>query len=196
MRALKALNLHPTIWHINEGHAAFSTLERCRDSIKAGLEFNSALELNASNVVFTTHTPVPAGHDIFKAEVMHTFFNKFVQELGIDFDTFMKLGDGSSSDGFNMTTLALRCSRFHNGVSKIHCEVASKMESHVWPQISHTENPIGKVTNGVHITTFLAREWTNLFDMRFGEWRSELNKPDFWQCLDDIPSHRFWSLRR
>ena len=196
VRALKALNLHPTIWHINEGHAAFSTLERCRDSIKAGLEFNSALELNASNVVFTTHTPVPAGHDIFKAEVMHTFFNKFVQELGIDFDTFMKLGDGSSSDGFNMTTLALRCSRFHNGVSKIHCEVASKMESHVWPQISHTENPIGKVTNGVHITTFLAREWTNLFDMRFGEWRSELNKPDFWQCLDDIPSHRFWSLRR
>jgi len=196
VRALKALNLHPTIWHINEGHAAFSTLERCRESISKGLDFDSALELNASNVVFTIHTPVSAGHDIFKKELVHTFLNQFVQELSIDFDSFMKLGDGANSDGFNMTTLALHCSRFHNGVSKIHRENASKMESHVWPQISYKENPIGYVTNGIHISTFLAREWTNLFDMRFGEWRSELNKQEFWNCLDEIPSHRFWSLRR
>ena len=196
VRALHALNLFPTIWHINEGHAAFSVLERCRENITSGLDFNSALELNASNVVFTTHTPVPAGHDIFKQELVHSFFNQYAKELGIDFDSFIKLGDGANSDGFNMTTLALHCSRFHNGVSKIHHEVASKMESHVWPQIFYKENPIGYVTNGIHISTFLAREWANLFDMRFGEWRSELNQKEFWDCLDTIPSHRFWSLRR
>ena len=196
VRALHALDLVPTIWHINEGHAAFSVLERCRENIETGLEFNTALELNASNVVFTSHTPVPAGHDIFKQELVHRFFSQYVKELGIDFDSFMKLGDGANSDGFNMTTLALHCSRFHNGVSKIHHEVASKMESHVWPQIYYKENPIGYVTNGVHISTFLAREWANLFDMRFGEWRSELNQKEFWECLDKIPSHRFWSLRR
>lgn len=196
VRALRALNLHPTIWHINEGHAAFSTLERCRENISEGLDFDSALELNASNVVFTTHTPVPAGHDIFKRDLVHTFFSQFIEDLGIDFDSFMKLGDGSSGDHFNMTTLAFRCSRFHNGVSKIHRDVASKMQLHVWPQISYKENPIGCVTNAVHISTFLAREWANLFDMRFGEWRSELNNVDYWQRLDEIPSHRFWSLRR
>ncbi len=196
VRALHALNLIPTIWHINEGHAAFSVLERCRENIASGLDFDSALELNASNVIFTTHTPVPAGHDIFKQELVHSFFSQYVKELGVDFDSFIKLGDGANNNGFNMTTLALRCSRFHNGVSKIHHEVASKMESHVWPQIFYKENPIGYVTNGIHISTFLAREWVNLFDMRFGEWRSELNKKEFWDCLDNIPSHRFWSLRR
>lgn len=196
VRALKALNLNPTVWHINEGHAAFLALERCRESISKGLDFDSALELNSSNVVFTTHTPVQAGHDIFEKELVNTFFSQFADELGISFDTFMKLGDGSNGNGFNMTTLALRCSRFHNGVSEIHHNIASNMESYVWPQIGYKENPIGYVTNGVHISTFLAREWINLFDMRFGDWRRELNNQDFWNCLDEIPSHRFWSLRR
>ncbi len=196
VRALRALNLHPTIWHINEGHAAFSTLERCRENISKGLDFDSSLELNASNVIFTTHTPVPAGHDIFKRELVQSIFSQYIQDLGINFDSFIKLGASSNNDDFNMTNLALHCSRFHNGVSKIHCEVASKMQSHIWPQISYIENPISYVTNGVHISTFLAKEWTNLFDMRFGEWRGELNNSDFWQCLDEIPPHRFWSLRR
>lgn len=196
VRALRALNLSPTIWHINEGHAAFSMLERCREDIGKGMEFNSALELNSSNVVFTTHTPVPAGHDIFTKELVQSMFSQYAKELGIELDAFMKLGNGSHIDTFNMTSLALHCSRFHNGVSKIHHTVASNMESHVWPDISPDENPIGYVTNGVHISTFLAKEWTNLFDMRFGEWRKEMNKPEFWKCLDEIPSHRFWSLRR
>ena len=195
VRALRALNLYPTIWHINEGHAAFSTLERCRESIVAGLDFDSALELNASNTIFTTHTPVPAGHDVFKNELMHANFRQFATELGIKFDDFLKLGNGDNGGDFNMTTLALRCSRHHNAVSKIHRGNAAKMESHVWPQISYKENPMGYVTNGIHTPTFLAREWINLFDMRFGEWRSELNNQEFWNCLDDIPAHRIWSLR-
>ncbi len=196
VRALRALNLYPTVWHINEGHAAFSTLERCRETISNDLDFSSALELNASNVVFTTHTPVPAGHDVFKKELVQKYFSKFVKDLGIDFDSFMLVGDGSSENEFNMTTLAFRTSRFHNAVSLIHQGVASEMASHVWPQISPNENPIGCVTNGVHISTFLAKEWLNLFDMRFGDWRRDPSNSEFWDCLDSIPPHRVWSLRR
>lgn len=196
VRAIRALYLHPTVWHINEGHAAFSTLERCRESIKNDYDFQSVLELNASNVVFTTHTPVPAGHDVFKKELVKKYFSKFVNELKMDFDAFMQLGDGASVNEFNMTTLAFRTSRFHNAVSQVHCGVASDMASHVWPQISPSENPVGCVTNGVHVATFLAKEWLNLFDMRFGDWRRDPSNKEFWDCLNDIPPHRLWSLRR
>jgi starch phosphorylase len=196
VRALRKVGHNPTIWHINEGHASFSIIERCRERVAQGLDFDSALELVASSTVFTTHTPVPAGHDIFDEGLIHKYFNEYVKELKIDFKKYQALGQGNGSHGFNMTTLALRCSRFHNGVSKVHGSVASDMEKYVWPQIDPKENPIDYVTNGVHIHTFLAPEWSNLFDMRFGNWRSELNNEQFWQCLDDIPAHRFWSLRR
>lgn len=196
VRALRKIGFNPTIWHINEGHASFSIIERCREGIEHGLDFDSALELVASSTVFTTHTPVPAGHDIFDEGLINKYFNEYMKELNIDFKKFLELGQGNGNGGFNMTTLALKCSRFHNGVSKIHCSVASDMEGYAWPQIAAKENPINYVTNGVHIHTFLAREWSNLFDMRFGNWRSELNNEEFWQCLDRIPAHRFWSLRR
>ena len=196
VRALRKAGYDPTIWHINEGHASFSIIERCREGVAQGMDFDSALELVASSTVFTTHTPVPAGHDIFDEGLVHHHFNEYVNELKIDFKKFFALGGGNGHSGFNMTSLALRCSRFHNGVSKVHRSVASEMEAYVWPQIEAKENPINHVTNGVHIHTFLAREWSNLFDMRFGNWRSELNNEKFWQCLDDIPAHRFWSLRR
>jgi starch phosphorylase len=196
VRALRTLNLHPTVWHINEGHAAFSMLERCRESVSSGIDFNNAIEINASNVVFTTHTPVPAGHDVFSKEMMQQFFSKFVDELGIDFDTFINFGNCGDNNDFNMTTLALRFSRFHNGVSRIHHRIASTMEARVWPQISDKENPIGYVTNGAHISTFLATEWRTVFDMRLGNWRSQMNNEQFWECIDKIPSHRFWSVRR
>jgi starch phosphorylase len=196
VRALRALNLNPTIWHLNEGHAAFSTMERCRESIENGLQLDAALELNASNVVFTTHTPVSAGHDIFSYDLLKSTLTPFIKSLNTDFESFAALGDGISPENFNMTTLALRTSRFHNGVSRIHGDVASRMESHIWPQIEPDENPISYVTNGVHISTFLAKEWANLLDMRHGEWRRSLNSPEFWECLDKLPSDRFWSLRK
>lgn len=196
VRALRALDLQPTVWHINEGHAAFSMLERCRESVTQGMNFTNAIEANACNVVFTTHTPVPAGHDVFTRELMQQFFSNFAQQLGIDFETLIKMGSSENDGLFNMTTLALRLSRFHNGVSKIHHHIASSMEAPIWPQISENENPIGYVTNGAHVSTFLATEWKTLFDMRFGDWRSEMNNHAFWDCVDDIPSHRFWSLRR
>lgn len=197
VRALRALGLAPTIWHINEGHAAFQILERCREYVSAEMDFNSALELVAAGTVFTTHTPVAAGHDIFEEDRMSHYFAEFVKSLKIDMDGFLELGRSPGNHGsFNMTSLALHGSRFHNGVSRIHGGVASRMEGYVWPQVPHDENPISYVTNGVHVPTFLAREWVNLFDMRFSEWRSELLNVDYWSCIDTIADHRFWSLRK
>lgn len=198
VRALRALNLAPTIWHINEGHPALQIIERCREQIEQGLNFDVALESVAAATVFTTHTPVSAGHDIFDQTLMEQYLSRYViDELKLPFDVFLRLGSTPENHhSFNMTSFALRGSRFHNGVSKIHGDVASKMEAYVWPQIPANENPMSYVTNGVHVPTFLAREWVNLFDTRFNDWRNELLNEQYWQCIDDIPDHRFWSLHQ
>ncbi len=198
VRALRALGLEPTVWHVNEGHAAFQVLERCRELVADGLDFDSALERTAAATVFTTHTPVPAGHDIFDHALMHEYFAGFAEALGIGMEALLELGSSPANQGgFNMTALALRGSRFHNGVSRIHGGVASRMEAYVWPEVPPEENPIGHVTNGVHVPTFLAREWAGLLDMRLGsEWRNELLNERFWERVDEIPDHTFWSLRQ
>jgi starch phosphorylase len=198
VRALRALELKPSVWHINEGHAAFMIVERCRELVAAGMDFDSAMEQTASGTVYTTHTPVPAGHDIFHHDLMGSYFGEFVPHLGIDMHRFRQLGHSPTNpDGFNMTALALRGSRFHNGVSRIHGGVASKMEGYVWPQVPDEENPIRYVTNGVHVPTFLARGWTNLFDMQFGrEWRNEMLSESYWEKIDNIPDYGYWSLHQ
>jgi starch phosphorylase len=197
VRALQAVGLNPTIWHINEGHSAFQIIERCYQYVLDGMNFSSAFEQVASSTVFTTHTPVAAGHDIFEHALIDKFLDDYDKQLGISREDFLRLGDSPGNEGsFNMTALALRGSRFQNGVSRIHGGVASHMEGYVWPQIPHEENPISYVTNGVHVPTFLAREWVNLFDMRFKEWRNRLTDQDYWHCIDEIPDHRFWSLRQ
>jgi len=198
VRALRALGLTPTVWHINEGHAAFSILERCRERMAEGLAFDAALEAVAANTVFTTHTPVPAGHDIFDHQLMQSYFGGFVEQLGISMEQFLALGQAPANPGaFNQTALALRGSRFRNGVSRIHGGVAARMSAFVWPQVPPEENPVGYVTNGVHVPTFLARDWSNLFDMRFGSgWRNELLHEAYWEQIDTIPAHSFWSLRQ
>ncbi|MDH5649003.1 MAG: alpha-glucan family phosphorylase, partial [Gammaproteobacteria bacterium] len=198
VRVLRALGLEPTAWHINEGHAAFMVLERCREHTANGMNFDSALELVASSTVFTTHTPVPAGHDIFDHDLFSSYFKDYASHLGASLGRLMELGASpSNQNGFNMTALALRGSRFHNGVSRIHGGVASQMESYVWPQIPPKENPIKYVTNGVHVPTFLARDWANLFDMRFDrEWRNELLSETYWERINDIPDQSYWSVRQ
>ncbi|MEK6550392.1 MAG: alpha-glucan family phosphorylase [Pseudomonadota bacterium] len=198
VRALNAVGRSPTVWHINEGHAAFLIVERCRELVARKIDFQSALEAVAANTVFTTHTPVPAGHDQFSHELLDTYFDPYIHQLGISNREFHTLGDTvEHGHGFSMTSLALRGSRFRNGVSRIHGDVASRMASYIWPQVPPDENPIAYVTNGVHVPTFLAREWVNLFDMRFGGgWRNELLNEQFWNRIDDIPSHSYWSLRQ
>jgi starch phosphorylase len=198
VRALRALGLQPTVWHINEGHAAFLTLECIREHVERGMDFDAALELVAAGTVFTTHTPVSAGHDIFDRHLMETYFSEYVKQLRISLPQFLELGVSPGNErGFNQTSLALRCSRFHNGVSRIHGEVASRMESYIWPQIPAAENPISYITNGVHVPTFLAREWMSLFDMSFGGgWRNQLSSEEYWSRIEEIPDHSFWSLRQ
>ncbi|MEW6647675.1 MAG: alpha-glucan family phosphorylase [Pseudomonadota bacterium] len=198
VRALRTLGIQPTIWHINEDHTAFQILERIREQVAAGLDFDSALELVAAATVFTTHTPVPAGHDIFPHHLMHEYFGRYMQEFGVAEERILALGASPATpNSFNQTALGLRGSRFHNGVSRIHGNVASQMEAYIWPQIPAEENPIGHVTNGVHVPTFLAREWVNHLDMQYGGgWRNELLNADYWNQIDAIPDHTFWSLRQ
>lgn len=197
VRALRALGLAPTVWHINEGHAAFQILERMREKVATGQSFDAALEAVAAATVFTTHTPVPAGHDIFHhAQIAH-FLSDLRHGLAVDESRLFALGaDPHGEQRFNMTALALRGSRYHNGVSRIHGEVASRMESYVWPQIAPDENPIRHVTNGVHMGTFIARAWTQLFHDQFRDWRNQACNPAYWRRIDDIPEHRFVSIRQ
>ena len=195
VRALRALNLRPTVWHINEGHAAFQILERCRFRMAEGMDFYSALELVAGGTVFTTHTPVPAGHDIFDRHLFEKYFAGVPETIGLSMEQLYGLGL-NGGDGFNMTSLALRGSRYHNGVSAIHGSVAARMEADIWPQIPPEENPITHVTNGVHLQTFLAREWVSLFDLRFDDWRNELFNESYWERLDEIPDYHYWSIHK
>ncbi|PSJ18975.1 alpha-glucan family phosphorylase [Nitrosomonas supralitoralis] len=197
VRILQALGIKPTIWHINEGHAAFMILERIHSLVQQGLDFASALESVAVNTVFTTHTAVPAGHDHFSKEMMHTYFDNFYRSLNITHEEFMALGHIPGSPDFNMTALAIHGSRTHNGVSKIHGDVSANICRDLWPQIEPEENPISYVTNGVHVPTFLAQEWSDLFDRYLGhEWRNKLCDIDYWSRIDEIPNHLFWSVRQ
>ena len=195
-RVVEALNLKPTVWHINEGHAAFQILERCRHTMVSGLSFAAALEAVAGATLFTTHTPVPAGHDIFPRSLVHHALGRYIEESALDFDQVFALGSKDGGDSFNMTSLGLRGSRFHNGVSRIHGGVASLMEGDIWPQVPSAENPIGYITNGVHVPTFLAPEWSSLFDIQAPTWKSELRNPEFWKFIDQIPDYHYWSVHK
>lgn len=198
VRALRAMKLTPSVWHINEGHAAFLILERCRERVGSKLDFSTALELVASNTAFTTHTPVPAGHDVFHRDEMQRYFEGMISGLGLSLTDFLAIGAvPDSPGGFSMTSLALRGSRFRNGVSRIHGGVAANMCAYVWPGIQAAENPMGYVTNGADVDTYLATSWVALFEMYMGGgWRSKLTDKAFWQgFIDRIPAHVFLSVR-
>ncbi|KAB2309155.1 glycosyltransferase family 1 protein [Betaproteobacteria bacterium SCN2] len=198
-RALAAMGVKPTVWHINEGHAAFLVLERVRQLMKSKqLDFNSALEAVAVDTVFTTHTPVPAGHDHFPGEMMERYFQEYCKQLDIPLARLHELGHTQDGLDFNMTALALHGSRHHNGVSRIHGGVSAEICGEHWPQIDPEENPMDYITNGVHVNTFLAQEWIELFDNRLGyDWRHKLNNAAFWEeHIDRIPDHLFWSVRQ
>jgi starch phosphorylase len=199
VRALRALGLKPSVWHINEGHAAFLILERCREWIQRDMDFETALELVASSTAFTTHTPVAAGHDVFQNDDIQNAFGGLIAELGIPPSRLYELGAvPDRPNSFSMTSLALWGSRFRNGVSRIHGDVASDMSSYIWPEVPAAENPMGYVTNGADIETYLAAPWVALFEMYMGGgWRAKLADPVFWQgFIDCIPDHAFLSVRQ
>lgn len=199
VRAMRALGgVQPNVWHVNEGHPAFSIIERCRERVCEGLDFDTALEVVAATTVFTTHTPVAAGHDLFPGEMITKYLHRLTADLGTTAERLLELGASPQNEGrFNMTALALRGSRHHNGVSRIHGRVAAEMEHYIWPRIPPAENPIGHITNGVHVPTFLARDWLELFDSVAPGWRSHLSDPEFWsRHVAAIPDNRFRAVRQ
>jgi len=199
VRALRALGLKPTVWHINEGHAAFLILERCLEHVKQQLDFDSALELVAARTAFTTHTPVPAGHDVFEYNTVRNYLRDTITGLGISEERFLALGSNPRNPhGFCTSSLAMRGSRFRNGVSRIHGGIAAEMESYIWPEIQVAENPVGYITNGADVDTYLAHSWVALFEMYMGGgWRAKLTDRHFWEeFIDNIPDHIFQSVRQ
>ena len=196
--ALQELGLKPTVWHINEGHAAFLVLERIRQKMdEEEMDFAAALECVAANTIFTTHTPVPAGHDHFSEGMVQAYFEHYYPRFKLSRDEFLALGRTRSSPDFNMTALAIRGTRFNNGVSRIHGDVSAKICGDMWPEIEHKENPMTYVTNGVHAPTFLATEWIELFERQLGmEWGARMNDVEFWEGIGRIPDHLFWSVRQ
>ena len=198
VRAMRALGLTPTAWHINEGHAAFLVLERIREKVQAGLNFKEALETVAASTAFTTHTPVPAGHDHFPLTMIHNYLGKYFQEMNAPEEEIQALGKATAEHvDFNQTVLALRGSRYHNGVSRIHGQVSSEVSASLWPEIEASENPITHITNGVHVPTFLSQDWAGIFDNILGPaWQSHLLNESFWEKIYDIPDGLFWSVHQ
>ena len=195
-RALEALGLEPTVYHMNEGHSAFLALEHIRHLIESrGLTFAEARELASASLVFTTHTPVEAGHDYFSPEQMDRYFADFARQLGLSKEDFLALGRTRPDDHgeFCMTVLALRLSSHSNGVSKLHGEVSRKMWAGLWPGTPADEIPIRHITNGVHFRSWTAEEMNQLYDRYLGpSWREEPANHDVWNRVDTIPAEVLW----
>src|SRR5882724_1394185 len=197
VRALVELGLKPTAWHINEGYPAFLVLERVRMLVGQGLTADAALEAVAANTVFTTHTPVPAGHDHFSADMMRDYFSWLRKELGMSEEDLLALGRVDGNQEFNMTALAIRGSRFQNGVSRIHGSVSSRICAPLWPELDPGDSPLSYVTNGVHVPTYLAPEWADQFDKYLGfDWSHHAGSHGFQERLEAMPDHLFWSVRQ
>jgi len=196
-RALAAVGIEPTCWHVNEGHAAFLILERVRRLKASGLSFDAALEAVAASTVFTTHTVVPAGHDHFPEDVVRTYVASACPELRDSLDAVLALARSPTTHDFNMTTLAVRGSRCQNGVSRIHGRISSRVCAENWPQIEPEENPVRSITNGVHVPTFLHAAWNDLFDRHLGsDWRQRLTDEGCWRRVHDIPDEEFWRVHQ
>jgi starch phosphorylase len=197
VRALRALGISPSVWHMNEGHSAFLSLELARELVHGGLTFAEASEAVASTCAFTTHTPVPAGNDAFPFELMTRFFSTFWPKLGIEQDTFLEIGseEVAGNPVFSMTVLALRMSRYANGVSALHGEVSRKMWEALWPSIPTAEVPIGSITNGVHVQTWLAPELAALYDKYMGKaWHTHTGDDASWAAIDKVPDAELWAV--
>ena len=194
-RALRAMNMEPAAWHMNEGHSAFLVLERLRELTQAGRPFHEAIEIVRHSTVFTTHTPVPAGHDAFPFYLMDEYFGRFWQEMGISREEFMRLGD---HDGhFNMTVLALRLSNWRNGVSQLHGEVSRRMWQPVWPDRPAEQVPIGAITNGVHVPSWVSTRIKEvLAEHVAGDWEERHDEAELWDRLREIPNEVLWNTHQ
>jgi starch phosphorylase len=200
IRALRKLGIEPEVYHMNEGHSAFATLERIRNLMKGnGLSFQDAKQAVISNNIFTTHTPVPAGNDRFAPELMAKYFSEYVHVLGISFREFMGLGRENpwdENEPFCMTVLAMRLSGRSNGVSLLHADVSRKMWSKLWPDFASEDIPISGITNGVHIPSWVSKEMVEIFERYLGPKWSEDPDPKIWKKVVNIPNTELWTVHQ
>jgi len=197
VRALKALGIEPTVIHINEGHSAFSALERINILRKEkGLSFDAAREVVLATTVFTTHTPVPAGNDLFDQELLRAYFEEYAKELGINFRVLLgygRLDPQNSSEPFGMSTLGLRLSAYTNAVSRLHRQVSQAMWQRVWHHHPVEDVPIDYVTNGIHVPTWISRDMAALFDRYLGpDWAEDPDNERVWEQAERIPDPELW----
>ena len=199
VRALRHLGYAPSLWHMNEGHSAFLTLERVRELIKQGIGFEDAAAAVRKNNVFTTHTPVPAGNDSFPLWLIDKYFPGYWEELGLTREQFIEIGKQTQSwgDTFSMPVLALYLSNHTNAVSELHGEVARDMWNFLWPEKKADQVPIESITNGIHVGFWLARRMGLLFERYLGiDWYNHLDEPDLWTRIENIPDLELWDVRR
>ncbi len=195
VQILRALGIKPCVWHINEGHSSFMLLERLREYVEQGLSFDEAVKRVRAGTVFTTHTPVPAGHDTFSFNQIEKYFHDYCPRLGISRDEFMELGSYDNGYGvaFNMTALALRLSGHSNGVSRLHGEVSRRMWAGLWPHKKETEIPIGHVTNGVHLPSWTGEAMHSIYRHYLSpDWVERQDNLLLWERIDEVPDKLFW----
>jgi starch phosphorylase len=179
--------------HLNEGHAAFALLEQIRGRVAEGMSYSEALEWVQKTSIFTTHTPVPAGHDVFPFHLMERYFHSYWPALNLDRDAFFKMGAHPEKPeaGFNMTAFALRLSKYRNAVSQRHGEVSNQMWLCLWPD--DVEKPIDYITNGVHISTWVEPRMRRIFDKHLGPgWLDDHDNPVIWELIENIPDDEIW----
>ncbi|MCK5766361.1 MAG: alpha-glucan family phosphorylase [Bacteroidales bacterium] len=201
IRLLDKLDVSPEVYHCNEGHAAFIGIERIHRLIKGHIiSFSMAREIVRSSTLFTTHTPVPAGHDSFSEDLLRTYIPHYASRLNISWDDFMGLGRMDAYDNrgdFSMSVLALKLSQEVNGVSKIHGEVSRELFSRMFPGYFPSEVHIGHVTNGVHYGTWTSYLWRNLFRETFGkEFYNRQSEQEYWQMIREVPDQVIWDIRK
>jgi len=197
IRALKALGIEPTVIHINEGHSAFSALERISILRKEkNLSFDAAREVTLASTIFTTHTSVPAGNDLFDAELLRVYFEEYAKEMGINFKVLLgygRLDPHNGSEPFGMSTLALRLSAHTNAVSRLHRQVSQTMWQKIWHHHPVEDVPIDYITNGIHVPTWISRDMAALFDRYLGlDWAEDPNNERVWEQAEQIPDPELW----
>ena len=198
VRALAAMGHSIEVHHLNEGHAAFVAVERLRLALREGMSFDAALAAVHEEIVFTTHTPVEAGHDWFPADLMQRYFGRVVADMGIPWSRFLALGltsDPQRAGQFCMTALALRCARASNGVSRLHGRVSRAMWRSLWDVAATDDVPIGHVTNGVHLPTWVGTRMGRLYAEHIApDWRDRSGAVD-WSRAGSIPVDQLWTAR-
>jgi starch phosphorylase len=196
-RALAALGILPTVFHMNEGHSAFLALERVRRIMEdQNLSFRESAEEASASLIFTTHTPVEAGHDYFSPSLMGRYLGQYFKAFGLSWEEFLALGRRNPSDSteeFCMTALALRLASFRNAVSQLHGQVSRRMWNCLWPGVPVDETPIAAVTNGVHFPSWVSGEVHRLYDRYLGpRWREEPADRETWRHIEDVPPEELW----